>query len=822
MNQPSKVEMPKKNAPLSLDVLARQIEALKNDQEVVDPQLERLSEKASVLLKSREASQEELAKINSEFLEILERMQVEHFFEKFAVSESIIRFLRDHPDKKIEDLKPSDFTDNPELQKPNVWKNILEDVRKGMAVAALLQKKDFDWKNPITYLKEKAGDAGKDVLKKIKENPIAFGGCLLLGGIALYQWFKKDSDWKDKIVSGIAGGASVYLGASIFGESLTSGLVSSLGKKLLGEEKWKEVEKIFGVKEKEGRGSNGVETVPIAEAIGNYWAEAKHGLLPLTDLAARNKPALVILSAAGITLSESFRSALLSGTKLTLETAVTLAKIPFKIVKGFPLTSIFAVTAVLLNLERIKKIEIPKDTDNLVKFLKHEAQNGEGALAGLDISGISNPHLKIIAEVLLGKRSIMEFIPPADELIAGIAEKGVELLRLTPEKLIREQNKLGLESFARKLLMLDEAHPSAETQTAVEILRKLAHSNTALSAVDIEKIKKAVKLLGVEIIAEDGRLKAAIKDKEGVVHPRSICVDPSLPKEKQFEIAQGFFIESDNSYERALDALGKVGSIPWQQLRLGMGSIFREVETETAAGKIIEQKLKEGCILTVSGSTLSLIAEGGTKYILGPAEIIWKLLPGGKDYSCVELAIDYAEGLLPVAAFGLASALVRRDWAGIFKGRVLGRTLTYPYYGTKAVLKHLARPLAPRDFNPKAIFTNPAMRATSAFGKFKHRCLSIISPSLSLETKRLHLEIVELNRAKNLLAKANGLFGKARENLLKEAHEILSKIEVKREVLQGQGIHEFGIDHKGIENAIKRTEKIIKEKKTRVKKSWAK
>ncbi|MCF7846045.1 MAG: hypothetical protein K9L85_02295 [Candidatus Peribacteraceae bacterium] len=827
----SKVEKPNKKAPqatLSPDILARQIEALKNDVtpeklKTIEPELERLKEELRKEANSRRA--DILRKVKDRLEAIRNELKIKNFLERFSMSEAIILKLKNLPKRerqaKLASLKPSDFPEYPELQKPDVWKNILGDIQGGLAVSELAEEASTH-KDPKKYLEKEGGKAGKSILDTIKEHPIIFGACLLAGGVAIYKFFKKNSDTGDKLVGLAAGGVSTLLGISLLKDHLGDSIIDFLGGKLLGD-KWEKVKNFFGGdKEKKAKekAPDGIERMPLSEALGNYWADAQHALLPLADFAAQNADSLKILAVAGFTTSGTFRKAMYHGTKLSLKTAKSLALLLPKFIYHHPLTSLFTTSAVLLSWESVKEVEIPKDTENLFKFLKVEMRKGGNALEGLDVSRISDAHLRIIAEILTGKKSVLDLIPPADQMIGGAVDQGIETLHLTQEKLIREQNTLGLEAFRKKLLYLDNVSPSKETKLAVAILErltlKLKSKQAVLTKDEIEELSAAVKLLDVEIVSENGRVKAVFKDREGIVHHRSICIDPALSSAKQFDIAQTFFVESENPFEAAGKAAGKLLDIPWQQLRLALGRLGEDVESETEASKVVERKLKEGWILTVAGGTVSLVAEGGAKYILGPAEMIWKLLPGGKEYSCVELAIDYAEGLLPVLAFGIASALVRRDWAAIFKGKVLGRTLAYPYHGTKSALKYLARPLAPRDFNPKALYNNPKMRISSAVEQFKIKWK--LRTPMPNDVRAVYRNIRDLQHVKNLMAQANHTFGNTREKLMAKVDGILDEIGFKESVMKGKGVHGIGENHKTLEAAIRRVDRATRQQKIALRK----
>ena len=837
------IEIPTKKTPPPIAVLARQIEALKNDStpeklKTVEPRISHLDERIKVLKNSREEHFGELAKMNEEFEKIREELEIKNFLEKFAVSEKVAKFLKDNPKKKPAELAPAEFTTNPELQDPKIWENILEDAKNGSKVAekglSVLKKLEKDSSIDPKKELEKTPE-GKGILETVKKNPLLVGAFLFTSGVAIYQFLKKDSKIRNKVGGLVSGGVATYLGISLLKKNFGDSLINFFGQKLLGEKKWKQVEAFFGEKDKKDKPKKTPEEVekygkmvPLSKAIGNYKTSAEDALRPITELAKRRKDALAILATAGFVSSGTVRDLTLGVTKMTAGSAFTLAKLPLKAVKGFPLTSLFAATGLLLSYAKIKKtageFKVPKDPENMQKFLRAKIKDSGKKLGNLNIPAIPDAHIPIIADILTNERQLDEFVAPAKEMLAGLVEVGFEKVELTEKELIQKRNLTGLESFRDTIK--DIKKPESTTALAVIKAVKIKVENGELiTLADIEKIKVAVAPLGFAIRAEDGRLKSVILGENGVARAQSVCVDPALPAAEQFKVAQTFFVESDNW----IDAAGKTVEIPFEQIRLALGNLREDVKTETEVGEVIERKLKEGWVLTIIGGTLSLVGTAGEKYILGGAEMIWNsnLFPGGEKFSCVEMAIEYAEGILPIAAIGTASALARGGWKAFSPGRVLFRTAFYPFVGTKKVLSHIAHPLL--DRNPKAILTNPVIETTSFLKEFKHHWqskftwLEGIARTEAQRVSALHADIRDLNRSKKLLAEANGSFGRKRGALLKNVREILGDVEVKDRVFgkadkAGKAsLNNIGKGTKNIQRSIKKINEIIREKKQAIK-----
>jgi hypothetical protein len=225
----SKIEIARKKAPPKIDVLARQIEALKNDTtaeklKTVEPRLSHLSEKIKILKNSRKAhaqkaieidEKEAVIAINEKFEKILEELEVENFFERFEAAEKIIDFLKTNPERKLSDLQATDLPEITILQNPKEWINILADVKKDLAIRKILTDEKFDWKNPKAYL-EKSGSIGKEIIEISKKNPVLASVCVLGGIYALYQFIGKKGVWS-KIRGTLIGGGTALLGLSLFG-----------------------------------------------------------------------------------------------------------------------------------------------------------------------------------------------------------------------------------------------------------------------------------------------------------------------------------------------------------------------------------------------------------------------------------------------------------------------------------------------------------------------------------------------------------------------------------------------------------------------------
>ncbi len=211
----------------------------------IEAKLNHLDEKIKILQESRSESVELFEEINKTFESLEKAIETPKFLEKFEVSKSIIEDLLKNPDKKPEDLKAADFTQNPELQKSEIWKNILEDAKEGLLVAKVLIDKKLDEEDPKSYF-EKAGDTGKKILDQIDKNPVLVAGLLIAGTYALYQFLKKDSGIWDKFKGTMAAGIGTWLGFSVAESNLPQKGAEKLAAGLLGQKNVDFVKNLFG------------------------------------------------------------------------------------------------------------------------------------------------------------------------------------------------------------------------------------------------------------------------------------------------------------------------------------------------------------------------------------------------------------------------------------------------------------------------------------------------------------------------------------------------------------------------------------------------
>ncbi|MCK5471886.1 hypothetical protein KAI54_01730, partial [Candidatus Gracilibacteria bacterium] len=193
----------------------------------------------------------------------------------------IAEFMQENPDTRLAELKAEDFTQNPELQ--NDWKNILEDVLKGMEMDTELKNPKFNVCKPETWKNVSAGEAIQKFVKKQPE--IAAAAALGLGITAIVLLLSKSKI--TKVAGGITGFLAGILGFELWGAGIRKkvGEIASSSLEKIGIDKetqkkaTNKYHQIFGVAENEdlnNKPSNPIETA-------QEKSEALLGQIPMSE-----------------------------------------------------------------------------------------------------------------------------------------------------------------------------------------------------------------------------------------------------------------------------------------------------------------------------------------------------------------------------------------------------------------------------------------------------------------------------------------------------------------------------------------------------------
>lgn len=481
----------------------------------------------------------------------------------------------------------------------------------------------------------------------------------------------------------------------------------------------------FRIKKKE-KGAEGEknenygEMAPLKEAIPNFIHDIDTALLPLKRVAATNKEVLAALAAY---YAITHPGQIAKAAFFSKDIVIGLAKLPFVMVRGFPLTSLFAVIAILMNRDKIQHladIQIPKDTKNLKQYIKAHVAEAAEWCESVDVPNIPDAQVEIAADLLTGAKSISEYSGSIEEMIKNLLSKGAESVLLTPEKLIKQKNEKGLQVFKLDLEFLKSKSEDPVLQKKYEELirrvlavRKEILEGRSLSSTHITHLQFAAAEIDIQIFADDGYILWQ-KTKDGVVTegPKHFTLDPGLKASEALQKAKRFTVSDEDT----LEAVGKVPEMFLTELKLRAGEVFDGCKSIDEADSALSKAIQGGWQLAVVGTEVVLV--GATeKYALGPYKLfknIFKKATG--DFSLTECLVDYAEGILPVIFLTIASSTVRLKFNELGFKNVILRSAAYPFTGTFATLrttaKHVVVPLYEGKF--REILSNPKNQLTSS------------------------------------------------------------------------------------------------------------
>lgn len=476
------------------------------------------------------------------------------------------------------------------------------------------------------------------------------------------------------------------------------------------------------------------EMLPINKALPEYINDIEAAMIPIVNWAEENK---YLLAAAGIFLAqyEIFRKTAATGFTMTKDLMISLTQLPFKTVRNFPLTTLFAVTAILLAEDNkpvqdaLGRIYVPKDPENLKKYIKQRIKDA-GAWAD-NIPAISNANIDIAVEIMTEKGKLAEYIgdKPA-EYLESAAMGLAEIASLSPEEIRHAANIQGINIFYRNILVIKkQSETGSEEYEAydpllerITELKQKIKSKQPVSAEDYLKLNDTAKDLGINIFIEDGYIywtKTTYQEGMPVVFgPSKIGIDPSLSDKDAFQYARKFAVEQD------LSAVpGQIVKTPLEYLRLMAGDImFEDVETMDEATGKLEKKLRSGWMIAFYGGMTFLCENiNGVwhKYSFVPIAA-FKYLWGksfGKEYSAVDVAFDYADGIVPVTMLGITAAVLKADWKGILTGKVIAKSAAYPITATMDIARLGIQRWHYRNHERpfEAMMKDPKLKITSDF-----------------------------------------------------------------------------------------------------------
>ena len=610
-------------------------------------------------------------------------------------------------------------------------------------------------KNPVDFLQEK--------IKKLK----VLEGSAVLGAVAgsekLLNYFKQNPDeakdiptnptelkkwWKEKIAK-----------AGVSSEEREK-LLTTLTEK----ENTHEYSEVWG------------EMIPLSEAMTDVKNETKRISNRVIQWCNDN-PGLVI-TAGVISLSVGeIRNTLISCADNTKDTLIALAKIPFKskLGAGISLGAVLSLSALLLESDNIM---VPKDTEHFRKFVGGKVQENTEWFTKQGFELLSSAQTEVAADYICGKRKISELVGNIGEMLSGVAEKTLELATLTPEKLVAAKNDMGIDSFYHEVYDLAIGHEAeyAELLSAIKELKTNSKNHTKIDEKTFEKVRNLAQEFNIRFTEEDGLLKYSHLNENGVIvnGPRNLCVSPKLSEKEAPAVAKRFVTSTEDRFAT------QGANIVLDQLRLMSGNLFENVRDPEDASHIIETKLKDGWSLALVGTEVILTGVG-QKFFLGPIHLVEHIIAKvNGNFSAVEAAVDYAEGIVPVFVISALNSAVRRDFKDIVNGKVLVKSAAYPLTGLYSLVKggfkggvYVGRHMLSGDF--KGIYNNPKNVITASFNekisslKERYRSLPILK---NTEIRKRHSINTKLSKVDGLISEYK-MTGKMNKDIIHEAYEII-------------------------------------------------
>lgn len=511
------------------------------------------------------------------------------------------------------------------------------------------------------------------------------------------------------------------------------------------------------------------EMMPIKDAWKNYRKELCTAFAGVTKFVKEN-PGTVTVGATYLASFESIRSVSADVMKGGFQGFVDLAKIPFKTVANFPLTSLFAVSAVIAAESRFNlkdqagNIMIPKDSENLKKFImakiEYAKEHGEDWI--LQVPAFDEADIEKVIYTIHHPETLREYIGKAEEVLANVLKTTLDDITLSRERLIQEANYKGFNIFYTDVvafLQPEEKEGSVKHRLYTDLLREIETTKIMLKKGDkltrshIEsKFKPITDQLSIELIYDESgyvmwhRLKESgngmlVIDPDH--SPKRLCIDPDRPLKEAADLAQKMVVEE--STQNALGKIIEVGLI--DKARMIAGDIlFEDAETEEQAAKVLQRKFRGGWAIAHAGKQL-LIYEPAKgiwhKYYSGPFNIlpdIVRLAAGSKDISATEVAIEYGQGIIPVYLLGQASALLKLDFAKMGIGKPLFRAALYPIELAKDAsvftFRHVILNMLYEKQPLKAIFSDPKMAVFSEFKRTSHSWQRILGSAKEVRHER--------------------------------------------------------------------------------------
>ncbi|MBU1151710.1 hypothetical protein KJ632_02680 [Patescibacteria group bacterium] len=501
----------------------------------------------------------------------------------------------------------------------------------------------------------------------------------------------------------------------------------------------KDAEKIAGVLTGKEKLKDGVEYESVGEAFKNFGDEIKLTTMPLLNKINSHPELFGAIATVSILKFRAIRSLALKGFSMGYDSVASLAKLPFK----HPIvTATFATAAILYY--KGKETMIPKDSENLTKYVLAQKDELANNLDGIDLSGVSGERLKEAIAILKGEVNLGKYFESGEALMGDLALGSVEAVSSNNDKLVQSADISGIKYFGNQMKALAIMEKQSGKLRENLVLEKLSEKSDELlnsykngEIFDIERVKTYFEPFanraGVEFSFEDGLILWQMNDGEkelpyAIKGPTPLMIDGQIDKSYKYEKARSFSVD-DSAWEGLL----KAGSLTIYDLREIFGEVMmKDVETVEEATRNIEKEFRDGGMMVVMGGYVWLMKAGegfAHRYLLGPVRLVehgLKAIGSGlglADFSYAEAAVDYAGGIVPVMVFGLSKNMVKMDFKNILSFKFLYKTAAYPVTGAIDTFKFTFYHIVPhiQEGTYAAILKDPKLEILSNLQGWKYR-----------------------------------------------------------------------------------------------------
>ncbi|MDP3975429.1 MAG: hypothetical protein Q8P95_00775, partial [bacterium] len=432
---------------------------------------------------------------------------------------------------------------------------------------------------------------------------------------------------------------------------------------------------------------NGIRWVPAREALGAYTKPFKNAMKPFVSVVKQHQKELAVL---GVIYGAHHLSMVMGGFEMTSKSCLAFSNL---FVGGIthPLRSMMLISAFALASE----IKVPEDPGQLHLFLQKYGDQFSAFLEEHGMGKIPEQHIKEVERIWKGLRdklTLEDLGITAEKVASEVKEKILDALEITPEKKIRQENLIGLTAF-HDYLDYSYDGEGQDVKELIGVVKRVMYAvrdGGQLTQRDIEGINFRAEKIGIMLLSQDNYVWWGKIDEDGAFldpgHLQAIGISPALETQaEQFEAAKRFTIDP-HSLLVGVSAM----KVPIEQFQGGLHEFL-----ETNGGWEKFSFILVNGLWSIFDGAKEKFLDMPIEFLLGIPSILESGFKG--EMHCKEFLYSYAEGFLPVMAFGAATSLVRLEnplAGGVLN--LIGDTVGYPVKGaitsTKFVGHYIAKP----------------------------------------------------------------------------------------------------------------------------------